>query len=344
MTYSPSQLDAGGDVDPVAEADVYLAYGRDLQAEEILKEALRHHPERVSIPAKLAELYAKRQDRKALESVANDVFRLTNGQGPDWTRVSDLGRTLDPENPLYQPGGRPAVAASATAAAASTAAFASTLGAATAPAAPTGGPDSVLPDLDLDLDLDLHEAPSAPAPAPSTFAMAAANNTAAAAPIVPAAQAPVPSLDLGDLELPQASWDEPAVTPQATTEPDVQSEPLPLNLDDDLSLMDSGVAPLTSRDAKAATSESLEFDLGDLSLDLDTPTAAAPVAPSVAAKAASSAADALPDDPLATKLALAEEFNTIGDSEGARALVEEVIAESSGELKARAQRLLAELG
>ena len=272
------------------------------------------------------------------------VFRLTNGQGPDWTRVSDLGRTLDPENPLYQPGGRPAVAASATAAAASTAAFASTLGAATAPATPTGGPDSVLPDLDLDLDLDLHEAPSAPAPAPSTFAMAAANNTAAAAPVVSAAQAPVPSLDLGDLELPQASWDEPAVTPQTTSEPDVQSEPLPLNLDDDLSLMDSGVAPLTSRDAKAATSESLEFDLGDLSLDLDTPTAAAPVAPSVAAKAASSAADALPDDPLATKLALAEEFNTIGDSEGARALVEEVIAESSGELKARAQRLLAELG
>ena len=29
--------------DPAAEADVYLAYGRDLQAEEILKEALRNH-------------------------------------------------------------------------------------------------------------------------------------------------------------------------------------------------------------------------------------------------------------------------------------------------------------
>lgn len=44
MSYSPSQLDVGGDVDPVAEADVYLAYGRDLQAEEILKEAMRHNP------------------------------------------------------------------------------------------------------------------------------------------------------------------------------------------------------------------------------------------------------------------------------------------------------------
>ena len=44
MSYSLSQLDAIGDVDPVAEADVYLAYGRDLQAEEILKEAHAQQP------------------------------------------------------------------------------------------------------------------------------------------------------------------------------------------------------------------------------------------------------------------------------------------------------------
>ncbi|MHB1113561.1 MAG: type IV pilus assembly protein FimV, partial [Acidovorax defluvii] len=92
MAYSPSQLDAGGDVDPVAEADVYLAYGRDLQAEEILKEAIRHNPARVSVHVKLAEIYAKRQDRKALEVVAGDVFKLTQGEGPDWTRVAELGR------------------------------------------------------------------------------------------------------------------------------------------------------------------------------------------------------------------------------------------------------------
>ena len=49
-------------------------------------------------------------------------------------------------------------------------------------------------------------------------------------------------------------------------------------------------------------------------------------------------------DPLATKLALAEEFNAIGDADGARTLIEEVVAESSGALKIRAQRMLAELG
>ena len=106
MAYSPSQLDAGGDVDPVAEADVYLAYGRDLQAEEILKEAIRHNPERVSVHAKLAEIYAKRQDRKSLEAVAKDIFGITNGEGADWNRVTELGRDLDPENSFYHPGGQ----------------------------------------------------------------------------------------------------------------------------------------------------------------------------------------------------------------------------------------------
>ena len=40
-------------------------------------------------------------------------------------------------------------------------------------------------------------------------------------------------------------------------------------------------------------------------------------------------------DPLATKLALAEEFNAIGDAEGARGLAEEVLAEASGDLEDR---------
>ena len=42
-------------------------------------------------------------------------------------------------------------------------------------------------------------------------------------------------------------------------------------------------------------------------------------------------------------LALAQEFHAIGDTEGARALVKEVIAESSGSMRARAERFLAEL-
>jgi pilus assembly protein FimV len=118
------------------------------------------------------------------------------------------------------------------------------------------------------------------------------------------------------------------------------TEPASLDFDtDNLLLADSAATPLAASDAKDSAPAALEFDLGDLNLDLSLPAA-----PTAAAQADAGAAEPLPDDPLTTKLALAEEFNTIGDSEGARTLVEEVIAESTGELKARAQRLLAELG
>ena len=85
----------------------------------------------------------------------------------------------------------------------------------------------------------------------------------------------------------------------------------------------------------------LEFDLGDLSLDLDSPGYLTEAGASFDSGTPGPAPAT--EDPLATKLALAQEFNTIGDSEGARTLIEEVIAESSGELKARAQRMLAEI-
>jgi pilus assembly protein FimV len=45
-------------------------------------------------------------------------------------------------------------------------------------------------------------------------------------------------------------------------------------------------------------------------------------------------------DPLARKLELAEEFRQIGDVEGARDLLEEVIAKADGMLKSKAQVML----
>ncbi|GKT25324.1 FimV/HubP family polar landmark protein [Acidovorax sp. SUPP3334] len=353
MAYSPSQLDAGGDVDPVAEADVYLAYGRDLQAEEILKEAVRHNPDRTSVHVKLGEIYAKRQDRKALEAVAQDVFKLTDGQGPDWARVSELGRELDPENPLYQPGGRPGLAGLDDDGPNAGNDFASTFtGGRPQTASATSA--ALPPDMDLDLDLDLPgdaltEAPPAPPAAPGAFAAAAAAaGVMAAAPAMAREPAPAPAvseppaLDMGALDLPDPSWDKPVTTAAAPLSPTPASADL--EFPDDLRLMDSAPSPLSpSTDAAPSGPAPLEFDLGALSLDLDSPGASGQTA-NPSAQELPQATPALPDDPLATKLALAEEFNAIGDSEGARTLIEEVIAESSGALKTRAQRLLSELG
>jgi FimV-like protein len=49
------------------------------------------------------------------------------------------------------------------------------------------------------------------------------------------------------------------------------------------------------------------------------------------------------DDPLTTKLSLAQEFSNIGDNEGARSLAQEVVASATGELKKRAENFLASL-
>ena len=346
MAYSPSQLDAGGDVDPVAEADVYLAYGRDLQAEEILKEAIRHNPARVSVHVKLGEIYAKRQDRKALEAVAGDVFKLTQGEGPDWNRIAELGRDLDPDNRLYQPGGRPGMAEDESPSL-PPGGFASTFSGAGAGTAATA---ALPPDLDLDLDLDLPDdaltdAPSFAPAAPGGFAAAAAAAAAGSARNSYDADEPStlrPGLDLP--ELPSASapaWNAPDAAPSPMTPPPVANLDFPRT--DDLTMAPSGPVPLS---ADAKDSGPMEFDLGDLSLDLNAPSTpmAAPAPKAVPATAPMDDFSAAQDDPLATKLALAEEFNAIGDTDGARTLIEEVVAESSGALKTRAQRMLAELG
>ncbi|WP_018409982.1 FimV/HubP family polar landmark protein [Methyloversatilis thermotolerans] len=98
---SLSSIDADEGVDPVAEADVYMAYGRDAQAEEILLEALKNEPGRHAIHLKLLEIYAQRKATKPFESLAGELYAHTGGKGADWEKAAQLGRALDPSNPLY---------------------------------------------------------------------------------------------------------------------------------------------------------------------------------------------------------------------------------------------------
>lgn len=283
MSYSLSQLDAIGDVDPVAEADVYLAYGRDLQAEEILKEAMRGNPDRLAIRTKLLEVYAKRRDTKGFELLATQLFALTKGEGDDWAKAQELGRQIDPENPLYQPGGAPAATVVGDGGRVIEPLGASTMpqsimphtsGFATSSGVDTLSPETrggqtIPPDLDLDLDLGtVHPA------------------TAAAK---PAAAAPAPSLDMGSISL-------------------------------DLGAP-SAAAPLAS---SSGPESKPALDFGDFTL---------PAQPS-------SFGGVDENDPLARKLELAEEFRQIGDMEGARDLLEEVVAKAGGALKTKAQSML----
>ena len=111
MVYSSSQLGAAEDADPLTEADVYLAYGRDIQAEEILKEALLKQPERVAIHQKLLAIYAKREDAAAYSTMAALAYPLLKNNGPQWAQICATGLALEPGNTMYLAGGQPVAAA-----------------------------------------------------------------------------------------------------------------------------------------------------------------------------------------------------------------------------------------
>lgn len=95
-----SQLDSN-EVDPVAEADVYIAYGREEQAEDILKESLRLQSDRHAVRVKLMEIYARRGDKTSFMAIAEELRERTGGVGEDWERGIKLGRTVDPAHAMF---------------------------------------------------------------------------------------------------------------------------------------------------------------------------------------------------------------------------------------------------
>ena len=102
-----------GDVDPIAEAEVYLAYGRDAQAEEILKDAIIKDPTRYELHQKLLEIYAGRNDIGAFEATASELYSTLGADDPHWPKIAELGRKLEPENPMYAVGANESTAKTA---------------------------------------------------------------------------------------------------------------------------------------------------------------------------------------------------------------------------------------
>lgn len=290
MTYSLSQLDAIGDVDPVAEADVYLAYGRDLQAEEILKEAMRSNPERLAIRTKLLEVYAKRRDIKGFELLATQLYALTRGEGEDWAKAQELGSQIDPDNPLYHAGG--------------------------APERPVEGGG------EISEGLGASTMPQSVMPVPSQFGQSM-GDTLPRDSLIDSIDLDLDNPDIGRPSQPAALDSiSPSMAELGTSSPTTVKMPLVGN---------EGITVPDHRN------EPLAFDLSGITLDLDQPTLAADdpaTAPGNLADGGSA------QDPLTRKLELAEEFQRIGDKDGARDLLREVLATASGATKTKAQGML----
>nr|WP_215410114.1 FimV/HubP family polar landmark protein [Janthinobacterium sp. JC611] len=336
---------AANETDPVAEADVYIAYGRDGQAEDILKEALRIHPERHAARLKLLEIYSARNDVRAFEDQASELYSLTRGQGEEWPQAAALGLALDPANPLYGDTEDDAVVSLSKGAGDEL--HGQSMDLPDEPAAPLADLAPAVPvqdarePLDFDLDsLDFEPVSTSDPivmPGPESKPVSAAQDAhdaqydasmdfgldlePPAGPVngVGAGLTPLPD-PLKDVDLAHFDLDEPvapAAAPVAAAEPSSDS------------LFDDAQAPVILPEAMPPAQE---FDLSGIDLDLnDGKTASVGV-----------------DDPLSaihmemdTKLDLAIAYQEIGDKEGARELIDEVIKGGSEEQVAKANTMKA---
>ena len=385
---SASQLDTN-EVDPVAEADVYIAYGRDAQAEEILKEALRTQPDRTAVRGKLLEIYSSRKDLRAFETTATELFSLTKGEGEEWAQAATLGSALDPANPLYASARKPADAADAGAGTAVAAGAAAGLGAAAlaASTAPAPAQNDHGNDLDFDgllsttkqidepvPDLGLVDEPAVlDVPAADASTPAADNETApesaeelpssAAATPAPAPAEPEPASNLLDFDFdldsfgkttpPAPSPVEPPLAEHADSrlmdfnldDSDAPSAKPPVDQADDDSFVlldpEAPTAPHAQAQVQASDQPApVDFDLSGISLDLDSHDAGSEAlhdVPTLGEQSYSNVAE------MATKLDLASAYQEIGDREGARELLEEVIRGGDTEQSEKARGLLQKL-
>ena len=289
------------EVDPLAEAEVYIAYGRDGQAEEILKEALSKNPKRADVQLKLLEIYSARKDKAAYGKLAGDFNKLTGGAGDGWLKAAAMGYLLDPGNPLYAAGKDAAAMA--------------------APSAAAGAAD-------VDLDLGL-------------------GDTGTATDITLDASAATAGTDTGILDLgvgdkvegaaatPDFSLDVPVAEPVAAVAAPAESNVIDFQIELPKASDDVPTRASTAPAAAATAGDGgLDFKLDDLSLTLDA---------SPKTEAAGGEKDGHWYD-VQTKFDLAKAYQEMGDKDGAKEILQEVMKEGDGEQKAQAKTLLDSLG
>lgn len=373
--FTPSDFDALGaeadEVDPISEADVYLAYGRYKQAEELIRSAIDQHPERDECKLKLLEIHYATENRAAFEQYARELKGMDKDLQPEfWEKVVEMGRELLPDNALF---------------------------ASAAPAkkkAPTYDSSNVLGSLDLSDDLiddlkrfeiELAEPmeaqhdfyaqedfvlPSGPGPSASPVPTSPSS--------APTSQS-MPDSDRADLEFDFSSFglgmasteakqreeepkeDEPGVSeelenliafdfssPKAAAFPPAASSravqpPVEKTLEDILRELDraSGEPLMSSSGEKAPGKTEMEMPVFDFEgLAFDSKAAPLPSMTEEEVEYGASLSDDMADE-WETKLDLAKAYSDMEDEESAREILEEVLQRGSERQKNEARGLLA---
>jgi pilus assembly protein FimV len=124
-----------------------------------------------------------------------------------------------------------------------------------------------------------------------------------------------------------------------------------LDLENDFDTAPGALEPMAHRSSQADEERTqpaplragLPADSGFIEFDMSSLAGLSSRTPPDTERGRLEAIDDSSESPHAIKLSLARELKALGDVEGARSLVEEVAAESAGDLKAEAKQLLGQL-
>jgi pilus assembly protein FimV len=304
-------------VDPISEADLFLNFGRDAQAEEILKEALQNTPNNHQIHLKLLGIYANRKDANAFSTIARQL--KDSGDDEAWQQAVEMGRKLEPDNPIY------------------------------------GGFRSMEDTGSATVQMTAFNAMQEPAPAAQASALDFNFDAGAQA-------AGSPDF-LGDGALPAASQDSAMDFDVTSTNPAI-TEAAEAKATPDMNDMIFDVTGSHSSPAETQPEVSQPADDGGMAFTLDFPVDEVAEKPAPAAPPAGIGFEgislnfddvpAAPGEPasggagdqwqeVSTKLDLAKAYQEMGDNDGAREILEEVMREGDATQKEAAQALIDQL-
>ena len=344
-------------VDPISEADLFLNFGRDVQAEEILKEALQNTPNNHQIHLKLLEIYANRKDTNSFSTIARQL--QDSGDKDAWQQAIAMGRKLEPNNPMYGGAGTIENAGSATV---QMTAFSVTPEPKNVPKAQASA---------LDFDFDSGASAAKEEPSPEQDFLSGAEITSVMSPDGRLA-AQVAKMDF---DVTSANTSMHGATGQGgamdfdvtSTHPSMGAAGGPTEaaspISDDFvfdvtgshSFKPATAQPEISKPAEAGGGMAFTLDFPVENIAGKSASVAQPAAVGLAgislnfddAAAPSGSTAGNKDDhwqDVATKLDLAKAYHEMGDTSGAREILEEVLREGDAEQRKAAQTLFDQLG
>ena len=327
------------EIDPISEADLFLNFGRDEQAEEILKDALIKDPKNNKIYLKLLSIYVTRKDVNSFTATASKL--KDSGDETAWEQAAAMGRKLEPANPMYGGDGGAPVENKPD----FNTAFDTMID--------IGTPKVQPATLDFDIGFATAKVPTVATKVPVANAAANLESTivmnapmdfeitgAKAHLVVPSSEnAEAPAFKMDDLIFDITANHAPAQL--VASEPELAAAKLKVDEDVAFSLDFGSTGKHEPTPAQGMSKEPMDMGLAEISLEMGEPVTPA-VAPAPVPSSPAGDKDAHWED-IATKLDLAKAYQEMGDAEGAREILQEVVRDGNEQQRTAAELLLQEL-